>query len=77
MDKTKKKSKKISFLLFFSFTKFKKYVADSSTGYQIIGYVTKDHLDEVKQCVKEIEGLRIEDYPSQVSAKRLNDAKLA
>lgn len=58
-------------------TKFKKYVADSSTGYQIIGYVTKDHLDEVKQCVKEIEGLRIEDYPSQVSAKRLNDAKLA
>ena len=27
--------------------------------------------------IEAIEGLRIEDYPSQVSAKRLNDAKLA
>ena len=58
-------------------TKFKKYVADSTTGCQMIGYVAKERLEQVRECLKDIDGLAMEDYPSRASAKHFNDAKLA
>ena len=58
-------------------TKFKKYVADSTTGCQMIGYVAKERLEQVRECLKDIDGLDMEDYPSRASAKHFNDAKLA